>query len=60
MLSPRKEDSQNEEFNAMWKSQANFCNTINYGYGDVVLDNSTVFTVVQVKVEFTAMMTPRG
>ena len=33
----------------MWKSQANFFNTLNNGYGDVVLDNRTVFTVVQVQ-----------
>ena len=49
LLSPRKENKDNEEFNAMWKSQANFFNTLNNGYGDVVLDNRTVFTVVQVQ-----------
>jgi hypothetical protein len=32
----------------MWKSQASFCNTLNYAYGDVVLDNRALFTVVQV------------
>jgi hypothetical protein len=32
-----------------YNSQANFCNNLGYGYGDVVLDNRAVFTVVQVR-----------
>ena len=48
LLGPRNEANDNEEFTAMWKSQASFCNTLNYAYGDVVLDNRALFTVVQV------------
>jgi hypothetical protein len=48
LLGPRNEANDNEEFAAMWKSQASFCNTLNYAYGDVVLDNRALFTVVQV------------
>jgi hypothetical protein len=49
-LGPRNEANDNEEFSAVWKSQANFCNTVNYAYGDVVLDNRAVFAVVQVEM----------
>jgi hypothetical protein len=48
LLGPRNEANDNEEFSAVWKSQATFCNTHNYAYGDVVLDNRALFTVVQV------------
>ncbi len=50
LLGPRNEANDNEEFSAVWKSQANFCNTVNYAYGDVVLDNRAVFAVVQVEM----------